>query len=104
MRERVRILYRAMAVAAALPALHGMALAQSPCGATAIAAAGETLADVAERCDVTLEALRDANPTLTGDVAEGTSINVPAETDAGADAEPAEETDILARASDLLRD
>jgi hypothetical protein len=80
-------------------ALSPGAFAQSICGATTKAAAGETLADIAERCDVTIEALRRANPTLDENVAEGADVAIPA-----ADAAAGDDSDILGRARELLRD
>lgn len=54
------------------------ATAQSICGTQTAAAAGETLADVAERCDVTLDALMEANPNLSAqEVAPGVEIDMP---------------------------
>jgi LysM repeat protein len=71
----------AIGLAAAFPALlvASEASGQSPCGSEATVAAGETLADVAERCDVSLGALFDANPDVRStDVATGTRIAIPA--------------------------
>lgn len=92
-RQRVSRWASLVTIAACLTAIAPGARAQSSCGATTILAAGESLADVAERCDVTLEALRDANPELRGEIAAGTKVAVP--DDGG---------DLLARAQDLLRD
>ena len=53
-----------LAVIGAFPLLllPGTAGAQSPCGSEATVADGENLADVADRCEVSLSALLDANP------------------------------------------
>ena len=59
-------------------ALTPAATAQSTCGTQTTAATGETLADVAERCDVTLDALLEANPNLSAqEVAPGVEIDMP---------------------------
>ncbi len=104
MNERRRLWLLASVIAAALS--PGVALAQSSCGETTRAAAGETLTEIAERCDVAIEALRDANPTLTGDaVAAGMEVAMPESTmPEGADAAANEDTDIIERAGDLIRD
>ena len=82
------------------------ALAQSSCGETTEAGPSETLAEIAERCDVAIEALRDANPTLTGDaVAAGTMVAMPESTlPEGAGAPADDNTDIIGRTGDLIRD
>ncbi|MDQ0316056.1 LysM peptidoglycan-binding domain-containing protein [Amorphus orientalis] len=55
------------------------ASAQSSCGAEATVRTGETLADLAARCDVTMAEINDANPGLTAeDAAPGTVVNLPA--------------------------
>ena len=52
--------------------------AQSSCGSRTKVVAGETLADVAQRCDVTVDALLQANPDLRpGVIAAGTEIDMP---------------------------
>ena len=92
----------AMLVAGSAP----QALAQSSCGETTKAGPSETLAEIAERCDVAIEALRDANPTLTGEaVAAGTDVAIPESTlPESADAPPDDDTDIIGRTGDLIRD
>jgi hypothetical protein len=52
-------------------------MAQSSCGSQTSVTEGETLADVAERCDVTLDALLEANPGIAGDAAPGTEVDMP---------------------------
>jgi hypothetical protein len=70
------------------------ATAQSTCGAQTTAAAGETLADVAERCDVALDALMEANPGLSEqEVAPGVEIDMPGIMG----------SDLLGRARDAVR-
>lgn len=68
------------AIAAALATFFPLSSvhAQSPCGAVATVAVGETLADVADRCEVNVGALLDANPDLrTTEVPAGTEVDVP---------------------------
>jgi hypothetical protein len=77
------------------------AMAQSSCGVTTKAGAGETLTAIAERCNVSVTALREANPALQDNVAEGTDVAIPT---ASADAAAADGSDILGRAGELLRD
>lgn len=69
-----------LAIAAAFPMLptETAADAQSPCGSAVTVGAGESLADVAERCNVGLSALFDANPDLrTTEVPAGTEVKMP---------------------------
>lgn len=71
------------------------AKAQPSCGSETRLGAGETLADVAERCDVALEDLLEANPDLsTGTVPAGTEIDMPGWLGG----------DLLGRARDALRE
>jgi hypothetical protein len=108
MRDRLLIGTSKMPIAAiALMMVPSLGAAQSACGETTIVAAGETLADVAARCEVTPEALREANPALTSDqVAAGSELAVPNGAEAAEDAEAVdgEEGDLLDRARDLLQD
>jgi hypothetical protein len=86
-----------LGIAAALPMLllPPAADAQSPCGSAVTIAAGENLADVAERCDVGLSALFDANPDLrTTEVPAGTEVKIP----------PARRGSVLDRAGEALRE
>jgi hypothetical protein len=72
---------QSLAAAGAFPLLllPATAEAQSPCGSEATVAEGESLADVADRCDVSLSALLDANPDLrTTEVPAGTEVDMPA--------------------------
>lgn len=97
MNGRLRIAFIA---AVALGALTSATLAQSPCGTTTTAAEGETLAEIAERCDVTVAELREANPAVEGDQpAAGATIALPT-----AVAAESGGTDLLGRARELLRD
>lgn len=87
---------QSIAVAAAFPLLliPATAGAQSPCGSEATVAEGENLADVADRCEVSLSALLDANPDLRStEVPAGTEVAMPA---------PANES-VLDRAGDKLK-
>jgi hypothetical protein len=69
----------AAAFAVPLLTLAAPAAAQSSCGSETVVAAGETLADVAARCGVSLEALREANPALsTGEIQAGAEVEMPA--------------------------
>lgn len=71
----------ATTVAAAFPILAMLpatADAQSSCGSEVTVAEGESLADVADRCEVGLGALLDANPDLrTTEVPAGTEVEIP---------------------------
>ena len=70
-----------LAVIGAFPLLllPGTAGAQSPCGSEATVADGENLADVADRCEVSLSVLLDANPDVrTTEVPAGTEVDMPA--------------------------
>lgn len=52
--------------------------AQASCGSRTQVVSGETLADVARRCDVTIDALLQANPDLRpGLIAAGAEIDMP---------------------------
>lgn len=85
--------------AVALGALTSAALAQTACGTSTSARAGETLAELAARCDVSVAELREANPGIEGDtLAAGTTIAMPAA------AAESGETDLIGRARELLRD
>lgn len=56
----------------------GPANAQSKCGSEATVRTGETLADLASRCDVTIAEINDANPGLTSETATpGTVVQLP---------------------------
>jgi hypothetical protein len=90
---RISLFGAALALIAASP----IAVAQSICGRTTDARAGETLADIAERCDVAIGGLRQANPGIGAAPAEGTAIAMPT-------AAAEESGDLLGRAGDLLRD
>lgn len=69
---------RAVAALFVAPLLASPVKAQSACGSETTVAAGETLAEVAERCGVSLGELFDANPDLRStEVAAGTQIDVP---------------------------
>jgi hypothetical protein len=58
--------------------LTSLAYAQSPCGSEVTVAEGENLADVAERCEVRLGALLEANPDIrTTEVPVGTEVALP---------------------------
>ena len=91
MKRELRV--RLCAGAVALMAIAPPVWAQSDCGPATAAQSGETLEDVAERCGVSVEALRDANPDLSGELGDGTAVAMPSETD-----------DLLRRAGDILRD
>lgn len=74
--------------------LPAAADAQSPCGAQATVAEGENLADVADRCDVRLGAILDANPDLrTTEVPAGTKVALP----------PASGGSVIDRAGEALK-
>jgi len=89
-----RLQYIAVAAAFPLLVLPATAAAQSPCGSEATVAEGENLADVADRCDVRLSALLDANPDLrTTEVPAGTEVAMPA----------APSDSVLDRAGDKLK-
>jgi hypothetical protein len=58
--------------------LTSLAYTQSPCGSEVTVAEGENLADVAERCEVRLGALLEANPDIrTTEVPVGTEVALP---------------------------
>ena len=83
-----------IAIALSSLAVAPAATAQSTCGAQTTANAGETLADVAERCGVTVEALMEANPALSAqEVAPGVEIDMPGTSG----------NDLLGRARDAVR-
>lgn len=71
-------LIAASLLAGTVPAMFADARAQSTCGSATVVAAGETLAEVAERCGVSLEALRATNPEFAaGTVEAGAPVEVP---------------------------
>lgn len=73
-----RSLIAGTATAALMLLLTSLAYAQSPCGSEVTVAEGENLADVAERCEVRLGALLDANPDIrTTEVPVGTEVALP---------------------------
>lgn len=74
------------------------ALAQSACQETEVVAAGETLAEIAQRCNSTVDALQQANPTVTGRVLQaGEQLTIP--TVIGAETTPTAETSVGAPAN-----
>lgn len=67
----------ALLIATALVAVGGAA-AQSACGPSITVRAGDTLGAIAERCGTTVEALRQANPTVEPRrLAVGQSLSLP---------------------------
>lgn len=72
-----------VAISLAIGASHPSAMtqeasAQSSCGSGTTITAGETLSDVAERCDVTIDALLEANPEVSWrEIRAGAEIDMP---------------------------
>ena len=76
--NRMALLAAVIAGSLATLPLASFADAQTSCGGKTTLTAGETLADVAERCDVTVDALMEANPDLpVGAIPAGTEIDLP---------------------------
>jgi hypothetical protein len=93
MNERLRV--SSFAIVLALAGMSPGAVAQSSCGAATTAGDDETLSEIAGRCGVSVEALREANPELAGEaVAAGTEVEMP----------EAASGDLLGRTRELLRD
>ncbi len=71
--------------------MPGQAQAQSPCGDTVIVVRGDTLRQIARRCDVSLSALLDANPQIVNRnlIYVGQQINIPQEGQPQPPAQPA---------------
>lgn len=64
MRRRAAAMAGALALAAGLAAAPAAADGASPCGARTAVRQGESLADVAQRCGVNVETLKQANPGI----------------------------------------
>lgn len=76
----VRPLCRRLLIAALLMgmSLPMTALAQNSCQETEVVTAGETLTGVAQRCNITLDALQQANPTVAGRALQaGDQLTIP---------------------------
>ena len=71
-----------LALAASFPLAVSAGKAQSSCGQSEAVAVGETLEQLADRCDTTTEAILSANPKIErGEVREGQQLAMPEATD-----------------------